>query len=210
MGILHNLKNKGDSKMYFPQNMNFQYFFFDTYPGYFLQALPIAIIAGIIYAIYSIHRTERKSALKITFSTLFVTYIAAILYLTVFMDIGSNIYYRIFYHMPSGNPPRWFKFEYFLIPNRFLELDAQNIGNIIMFLPFGILYPLFDKKSSLKRSILAGVLTSFAIEFIQPIFGRIFDINDVILNSFGAIISAIIFYMIKFTAKRIKKQLITP
>ena len=36
--------------MYFPSNMTFQYFFFDTYPGYFLQALPIALIAGIIYA----------------------------------------------------------------------------------------------------------------------------------------------------------------
>lgn len=25
--------------MYFPEDMNFQYFFFDTYIGYFLQAL---------------------------------------------------------------------------------------------------------------------------------------------------------------------------
>ena len=32
--------------MYFPSDMNFQYFFFDTYPGYFLQALPVALIAG--------------------------------------------------------------------------------------------------------------------------------------------------------------------
>lgn len=32
--------------MYFPEDMNFQYFFFDTYIGYFLQALPIALVAG--------------------------------------------------------------------------------------------------------------------------------------------------------------------
>ena len=38
--------------MYFPQDMNFQYFFFSTYPGYFLQALPFALTAGIIYIVY--------------------------------------------------------------------------------------------------------------------------------------------------------------
>lgn len=32
--------------MYFPENMTAAYFFFDTYPGYFLQALPIALLAG--------------------------------------------------------------------------------------------------------------------------------------------------------------------
>ena len=38
--------------MYFPQDMNFQYFFFSTYLGYFLQALPFALTAGIIYIVY--------------------------------------------------------------------------------------------------------------------------------------------------------------
>ena len=37
--------------MYFPSDMTFQYFFFDTYPGYFLQVLPIALIVGIIYGV---------------------------------------------------------------------------------------------------------------------------------------------------------------
>lgn len=37
--------------MYFPESMNFQYFFFDTYIGYFLEALPFALIAGTIYGI---------------------------------------------------------------------------------------------------------------------------------------------------------------
>ena len=32
--------------MYFPENMTAAYFFFDTYPGYFLQALPIALLIG--------------------------------------------------------------------------------------------------------------------------------------------------------------------
>ena len=35
--------------MYLPTDVTFQYFFFDTYYGYFLQALPIALLAGIVY-----------------------------------------------------------------------------------------------------------------------------------------------------------------
>ena len=35
--------------MYFPEDMTFQYFFFDTYIGYFLQALPIALIVSAVY-----------------------------------------------------------------------------------------------------------------------------------------------------------------
>ena len=36
--------------MYFPDNMTWQYFFLDTYPGYFLQLLPLALLAGAVYA----------------------------------------------------------------------------------------------------------------------------------------------------------------
>lgn len=190
--------------MYFPPNMNFQYFFFNTYPGYFLQALPIALLFGIIYGIYRSKKQEKESIAKIIFSSIFVSYVLGLLYLTIFMDIGSNIYYFLFYHMPSGDNLRWFTFEYYLIPDAFLSLNSENIGNILMFIPFGILYPVFDKKNSLKRTIFAGIILSVLIELIQPIFGRSFDINDIILNSIGAIISAIIFYSVKSIIKIIK------
>lgn len=40
--------------MYFPSDMNFQYFFFDTYIGYFLQALPISLIVSVLYGIIKV------------------------------------------------------------------------------------------------------------------------------------------------------------
>ena len=54
--------------MYFPSDMNFQYFFFSTYPGFFLQALPIALIAGIIYVARQIRRGRRRSTGRIILS----------------------------------------------------------------------------------------------------------------------------------------------
>ena len=66
-----------------------------------------------------------------------------------------------------------------------------------MFLPFGILYPLFRQDSTWKRTLLAGFVTTLGIELLQPVFGRSFDINDVILNSVGIVISTIVFYTLK-------------
>lgn len=88
--------------MYFPSDMNFQYFFFDTYPGYFLQALPVALIAGGIYAACQIRRNRRRSPCKIVLSALFVCYITGLLCLTLFNSLIGDIYYFLFYHAPSG------------------------------------------------------------------------------------------------------------
>ena len=38
--------------MYFPSDMNFQYFFFSTYIGDFLQMIPIALLTCVGFTIY--------------------------------------------------------------------------------------------------------------------------------------------------------------
>lgn len=183
--------------MYFPSDMNFQYFFFSTYPGFFLQALPIALIAGIAYAIHKIRQRRRRSTGKIILSSLFSCYITGLLCLTLFNSIIGDIYYFLFYHAPSGRSHQWFTFEYDFIPDFFHNFGAENLGNIVMFLPFGILYPLFREGSTWKRTLVAGFMTTFGIELLQPVFGRSFDINDIILNSLGVIASTIVFYTLK-------------
>ena len=46
--------------MYFPDNMTWQYFFLDTYPGYFLQLLPLALLA-VAALLLSDRRRKRKN-----------------------------------------------------------------------------------------------------------------------------------------------------
>ncbi len=121
--------------MYFPSDMNFQYFFFSTYPGFFLQALPIALIAGIIYVARQIRRGRRCSTGRIILSSLFVCYITGLLCLTLLNSIIGDIYYFLFYHAPSGRSHHWFTFEYDFIPDFFHNFGAENLGNIVMFLP---------------------------------------------------------------------------
>ena len=182
--------------MYFSNNINFQYFFFDTYPGYFLQALPFALIGGAVYAVSQSRSKTRISVPSIILPSLFVSYMTGLLYLTLLEPIISDIYYFLFYHMPSGKGQHWFTFEYNLIPDFFYRFDGENIGNILMYLPFGFLHPSFRKDRPWK-TILAGMSVSIGIELLQPVFGRRFDINDIILNGIGVIASTGIYYLFK-------------
>ena len=188
--------------MYFPNDMTFQYFFFDTYPGYFLQALPIALCAGTIYAV----RRPRKtgSAANAVLPALFVCYITGLLCLTLFEYVMGQAYYFLFYRSASGRSWTWFNFEYDFVPDFFQNFGAENLGNIVMYLPFGIFYPLFRENTAWKQTIVAGIATSLAIELLQPVFGRSFDVNDIILNGTGVILSTAVFYLCR-DAKRKKR-----
>jgi glycopeptide antibiotics resistance protein len=62
------------------------------------------------------------------------------------------------------------------------------IGNVLLFMPFGLLLPLiFRKFNSWRFMFVAGFGTSFLIEVLQyEYFKRIFDIDDIFLNGIGA------------------------
>ena len=92
---------------------------------------------------------------------------------------------------------RWFTFVYDFQVTFFRDFSAENLGNILLFLPFGVLYPLFRRGSTWKRTLLMGVLTSLLIENIQPLMDRSFDLNDVVLNAVGVAISTFLFYTLR-------------
>lgn len=183
--------------MYFPDDMTFQYFFFNTYPGYFLQALPIALTVGMIYAIWRSRRAGTASGVKTVLAALFVCYLTGLLCLTLLEYPMGQVYYFLFYHMPSGRNYNWFAWEFNLIPDFFRHFGEESLGNIVLYLPFGILYPLFRERSGWKHTLAAGIGTSVAIELLQPFFGRSFDINDIILNGIGVVLSTAVFYGVR-------------
>ena len=188
--------------MYFPDDMNFQYFFFSTYPGFFLQALPVALVAGAVFAVRRARSAPGSSAGKLALPSLFICYIAGLACLTLFNDILGILYYFLFYRMPSGRRIHWFNLEYDLVPDFFLRFGSENLGNIVMFLPFGVLYPLYNEQAGWRRTVLTGVAVSVGIELLQPVFGRSFDVNDIILNGLGVILSATAYFALRVVPRR--------
>ena len=77
------------------------------------------------------------------------------------------------------------------------RLFFKNIlGNILLFLPYGFFtsYLLQNRKYSL--SFMLTFIASFSIEVVQLIIGRVFDVDDIILNICGGSIGFLIFYII--------------
>jgi len=190
--------------MYFPEDMTFQYFFFDTYIGYFLQALPIGLVISIVYGYIKFRNDKTTPIGKKIFSCIFVCYIVGLVCLVIGFDLMHVIWYRIIYHGESGRQVGWFNGE-FDFPLDFINnIGGENIANFLMFLPFGILYPLSHKELGWKDIILKGIAFVFIIEVLQPIFGRAFDVNDIVLNTLGVLVSATIFIGIRYMVRKLK------
>ncbi|MCR5793777.1 MAG: VanZ family protein [Solobacterium sp.] len=69
--------------------------------------------------------------------------------------------------------------------------SRQVILNILLFVPFGLLYPLI-RKTTLLKTVLYGFCLSLSIEILQFFFTvRIADVTDLINNTAGAFIGAV-------------------
>lgn len=77
-----------------------------------------------------------------------------------------------------------------LIPFQTVRLNGMLLyillGNILMFLPFGFVPALVWRGSAWKRALLTGFCVTGFIECWQLLVGRAFDIDDLWLNTLGA------------------------
>lgn len=176
--------------------MTFQYFFFATVPGYFLQALPFALAAGVWYALRLHKKEPALPGGRVLLRSLFPCYFAGLLVFTIFLYPVSDLYYLLFYGRPSQGGLPWFVMDYDFSFDFFRNFTTENRDNILLFLPFGLLYPLYRPQANWGRTVLAGLCATIAIELIQPIVGRSFDVDDILMNLFGTVISATLFFLL--------------
>lgn len=85
------------------------------------------------------------------------------------------------------------------------ELRMEIVLNYILFIPFGcLLYLCFGEKFGL-RVVVAGLLLSVSIEFIQLLFNiGLFEFDDMIGNTIGCLIGAVIGKATREMKKRIE------
>ena len=85
-----------------------------------------------------------------------------------------------------------------LLWNRFLSIFINVFGNIIMFIPFGFLGWIFPKFQNLKELMFTFLSVLMIVEALQY-FSRmgVFDVDDILLNSFGVWIGSLIFRTVR-------------
>jgi len=85
------------------------------------------------------------------------------------------------------------------VDERYDGWEVNIIGNIAMFIPVGVFWPMcFKKLKNVGTAVLAGGGLSLFIEISQLLFyDRCTDIDDLMLNTIGVLIGAVLYFGIK-------------
>ncbi len=76
------------------------------------------------------------------------------------------------------------------------------IGNVVIFIPFGVYLKLYTKNKSSKKAITTVFWTSLIVEVVQFVLDiGIADIDDIILNAIGGIIGVWVYNLLKLIFK---------
>ena len=159
---------------------------------------PIILIFVIVVSVirlFSLHSHNQKIVLyKEFFSLVFIIYLLLLFELVSNTDMqsyGNNF-------VPFREI---FRYELFSV-----SFYRNVVGNIIIFIPYGVFIVYFIRKCSLIKGSFIILLTSYAIELIQSRIGRSYDVDDIILNFIGGIIGFIIGKLLIVIVKKIPKS----
>lgn len=161
-----------------------------------LGGLLIGVLVFLIgYVFY--FRKKKYSLFKLFILLLLCIYIAMVIGVTLTpFPLNAKAAYFLGYFYQGID----FSAYYNLIPfSDIINNENQFILNIILFIPFGILWPLYKDRINLRFALLSGFLFTFFIEITQLGFSCAFqmpvwyfDVNDLIANTLGAVIGYII------------------
>ena len=148
---------------------------------------PTIIISTVIIVtmriVYLIKNKKELILYKELVSLLFIIYVLCLFYVVTFQDVSwSTSNYVPFHEM--------FRYEFGS------RLFIKNVvGNLLLFMPYGFFAAYYLKLEKPKAVIILALLVSITIETTQLLIGRVFDIDDIILNFIGAILG---FYVYRF------------
>ena len=86
------------------------------------------------------------------------------------------------------------------------RLFIKNVlGNLIMFLPFGFFSSYYLKEDKITLPLILTLIASISIEIVQMMIGRVFDVDDIILNVIGGIAGYLIYSILRMIGEKLPK-----
>lgn len=171
----------------------------DYFVELFFEVVPFAVIVGTVYVVFRALRLKRRGLsrdnwLRELVRLAFVCYMAGLLGL---VWAPNAMWGQIWQFLRCGWPMDWWKImftgEYSfdisflgLISGEFVR--SMLIGNVAMFVPLGLLLPLRWPQLTVSKALGIGVCVDLVIEVVQPVFGRSFDLEDLICNTLGVLL----------------------
>jgi glycopeptide antibiotics resistance protein len=79
----------------------------------------------------------------------------------------------------------------------FGRLFVKNIiGNVIMFIPYGFFVSKYASGKKFILNIFLVFLASLSIECTQLAIGRVFDVDDILLNAVGGLLGYLVYVIL--------------
>jgi glycopeptide antibiotics resistance protein len=147
---------------------------------------------------------KKKDHSKLFFRILFFVYLLLLFYFLFFSEgmgrMETGVQYR--YNLKLFREiMRFYKYRELVGYKAFF---INVFGNIIAFVPFGMLMPRLSERT--KNWFLTTVMAlelSFVVEVVQLIFKiGCFDVDDLLLNTVGGLVGYVIFYWMDGSRKR--------
>ena len=151
-----------------------------------LPMIIISVVVAITLRVADIVKNKKEFCFyKELIALSFIIYILCLFQVVTFQD--NNNY--------SSNNLIPFRemFRYDLGSRLFLK---NVLGNIIMFLPYGFFTSYFLSEKKLLPIFILTVVTSLTIESTQLMIGRVFDIDDILLNIVGGVLGHYLYILI--------------
>ncbi|HPE14599.1 MAG TPA: VanZ family protein [Bacilli bacterium] len=160
---------------------------------------PMVAISMVIFVslriVYLITKKERFVLYKEILLVVFVIYILCLFQVVTFKDVswsGSNF-------IPGKEI-----FRYEVGSSMFY----RNIfGNMLLFLPYGFLVSYFFDIKRVYIPLILISIASLSIELTQLVIGRVFDVDDILLNIIGGLIGYFLYHVLDIIEDKIPKKL---
>lgn len=151
--------------------------------------LLFTVVISSIRIAYLIVNREKFVFYKEFFALMFMLYILVLFYIVTYQDPISN----------SISSYNLIPFKEMLRYDFGSTLFYRNIvGNLLIFIPFGIFVTYYLKTHRASLIIFLSLISSLTIEFAQRlIIGRVFDVDDIILNVAGGLVGYFVYVFIE-------------
>jgi len=142
----------------------------------------MAVIIAVLLRVTDLIINKKKFVLhKELLMLFFIIYILCLFYVVTFQDVSwsshNYIPFKEIFRYDFGS-----------------GLFYKNIfGNMLLFMPYGIFIARYLKLKEPVVLIVIAFITSLSIEVIQFLIGRVFDVDDIILNVVGCVLGFAIY-----------------
>ncbi len=161
-----------------------------------------SIISGVLSSTWPMILVSVVVATSLRLTYLVKNHIHFTFYKEVFMLVAIVYVLELFQIVTSGDVVSWSTNNFIPFKEMFRyrigsPLFIKNvIGNIVLFMPYGFFIGFYLKEDKARFILLLTLLVSVTIECVQMSIGRVFDVDDILLNTLGGFIGAKVYILL--------------